>query len=74
MTFSEATTDLVTGDVALAGATTATVTGGPSVYNVAATGMTVNGTVTVSVAADAAGNLNIASICVDNAASPARRV
>jgi hypothetical protein len=73
VTFSENVANFVTGDVTLAGtagATTATVTGGPTVYNVAVSGMTVNGTVIASVAAgvatDAAGNPNTASTSVDN--------
>jgi hypothetical protein len=73
ITFSEVVTDLVTGDVTLggtAGATTATVTGGPITYNVAVTGMSTSGTVIASIAAgaahDAAGNPNIASTSTDN--------
>ncbi|HJU39603.1 MAG TPA: hypothetical protein VJ724_08520, partial [Tahibacter sp.] len=73
VTFSEATTNFVTGEVTLAGtagATTATVTGGPTIYNVAVSGMTANGTVIASVAAgvasDALGNTNAASTSVDN--------
>ncbi|UXI65920.1 beta strand repeat-containing protein [Tahibacter amnicola] len=73
VTFSEPTADFATGDVTLggtAGATTATVTGGPTVFNVAVSGMTTNGTVTASVAAgvatDGAGNANLASTSVDN--------
>ena len=69
VTFNEATTDFATGD-GTAGATSATVTGGPTVFNVAVSGMTANGTVIVSVAAgvatDAAGNANTASTSVDN--------
>ncbi|MGQ0618250.1 MAG: beta strand repeat-containing protein [Acidimicrobiia bacterium] len=68
VTFSEPVTDFVTGDVALgggAGATTAVVTGSGATYNVAVSGMTGAGSVTVSVSAnvavDAAGNLNTAS-------------
>jgi hypothetical protein len=53
-----------------AGATTATVTGGPTAYNVAVSGMTANGTVVASVGAgvatDAAGNPNTASTSADN--------
>lgn len=73
VTFSEAVANFVTGDVALsgtAGATTAVVTGGPTAYNVAVSGMTGNGTVIASVAAgvasDAGGNPNDASTSVDN--------
>ena len=53
--FSETVTDFATGDVTLsgtAGATTATVSGGGTNYNVAVTGMTTSGTVTT----DAVGN------------------
>jgi hypothetical protein len=52
------------------GTKTATVTGGPSIYNVAITGMTTTGTVTASLAAgvasDAAGNANTVSTSTDN--------
>ncbi len=71
--FSESVSDFTTGDVTLggtAGATTATVTGSGTTYNVAVSGMTGSGTVTVSVAADkahdAAGNPNNASTTSDN--------
>ena len=71
--FSEAVSGFATGDVMLggtAGATTATVSGGPTTYNVAVSGMTANGTVIAGVAAgvaqDAAGNLNAASTSTDN--------
>jgi hypothetical protein len=71
--FSEVVTDFVSGDVSLggtAGATTATVTGGPITYTVAVSGMTTSGTVIASitpgVAHDAAGNPNTASISTDN--------
>jgi hypothetical protein len=71
--FSEPVTGFATGDVTLsgtAGATTATVTGGPTTYNVAVTGMTVGGTVIASVpagvATDALGNNNVASSSTDN--------
>jgi hypothetical protein len=71
--FSEPTTDFVTADVTLGGstgATTATVTGGTSTYNVAVSGMTTSGTLTASIAAgvahDAAGNANTASTSIDN--------
>src|SRR5438445_463150 len=52
------------------GTKTATVSGGPSTYNVAVSGMTSSGTVLASipagVAGDAAGNLNTASTSTDN--------
>ncbi len=52
------------------GTKTATVSGGPSTYNVAVSGMTSSGTVLASipagVASDAAGNLNTASTSTDN--------
>src|SRR5438094_958896 len=52
------------------GTKTATVSGGPSTYNVAVSGMTSSGTVIASipagVASDAAGNLNTASTSTDN--------
>ncbi len=52
------------------GTKTATVSGGPSTYNVAVSGMTSSGTVIASipagVASDAAGNLNTASSSTDN--------
>ena len=71
--FSEAVSDFTNGDVSLsgtAGATTAVVTGGPTTYNVAVSGMTGSGTVTASIAAgvthDAAGNPNSVSTSSDN--------
>ncbi len=71
--FNKATTDFATGDITLGGttsATMATVTGGPTTYNVAVTGMAANGTVIASigpgVAHDAAGNPNVASTSTDN--------
>jgi len=71
--FSEPVTGFITGDVTLtgnAGATTATVTGGPTIYNVAVSGMATGGTNMVTIAAnraqDAAGNNNIASTSTDN--------
>jgi hypothetical protein len=71
--FSEAVSGFATGDVSLsgtAGATTATVTGSGTTYNVAVSGMTASGTVIASiiagVAQDAAGNLNAASTSADN--------
>src|SRR5438477_5569441 len=52
------------------GTKTATVSGGPSTYNVAVSGMSSSGTVLASipagVASDAAGNLNTASTSTDN--------
>lgn len=61
------------GDVALsgtAGATTVVLTGGPTTYSVAVSGMTGNGTVIASIpagaATDAAGNGNMASTSTDN--------
>lgn len=71
--FSETVTGFVTGDVTLsgtAGATTAAVTGSGTTYNVAVSGMTGDGTVIASIAADkaidAAGNGNTASTSTDN--------
>ena len=71
--FSETVVGFTTGDVTLsgtAGATTGTVTGGPTTYNVAVTGMTGSGTVIATigagVAADAAGNPNDPSTSTDN--------
>ena len=71
--FSAVTANFVTGDVTLsgtAGATTAIVTGGPTTYNVAVSGMTSDGTVIATIAAgvatDAASNPNTASTSTDN--------
>lgn len=71
--FSEAVTGFTGADVSLggtAGATTATVTGGPSTYTVAVSGMTDAGTVTAAIAAgvanDDASNANLASTSTDN--------
>ena len=71
--FSETVADFATGDVTLggtAGATTATVTGSGTTYNVAVSGMTGPGTVTATIAAgvaqDAAANPNLASTSTDN--------
>ncbi|HNC07298.1 MAG TPA: Ig-like domain-containing protein, partial [Anaerolineales bacterium] len=71
--FSEAVTGFATGDVTLtgtAGATNAVVTGGPTTYTVAVSGMTGSGTViadiAASVATDLAGNDNPASTSADN--------
>ena len=73
MVFSEAVSDFATGDVTLggtAGATTATVTGSGTTYNVAVSGMTGSGTVIASLAAgvahDGSGNANLASTSTDN--------
>ncbi len=74
--FSEAVTGFTAADVSLsgtagnlAGATT-TVTGGPSTYNVAISGLTSDGTVIASVpsggAQDSVGNSNTASTSTDN--------
>jgi hypothetical protein len=72
-TFSEPVSGFTAADVQLsgsAGATTAVVTGGPTVYNVAVSGMTSDGTVIASVVADGAsdsvGNGNTASTSTDN--------
>jgi alpha-ketoglutarate-dependent taurine dioxygenase len=72
-TFSENVTGFANADVTLggtAGATTAVVSGGPAVYDLAVSGMTGDGTVIASihaaVAKDAAGNDNQASTSVDN--------
>ena len=71
--FSESVTGFTGVDVTLsgtAGATTAAVTGGPTTYNVAVSGMTSDGTVIATVPAggaqDAAGNTNTASTSTDN--------
>ena len=71
--FSEAVNDFTMEDVTLtgtAGATTATVTGSGSTYNVAVSGMTGTGTVMASIPAgvvtDGSGNLNPASTSTDN--------
>ena len=71
--FSETVSGFTGSDVTLsgtAGATTAVVTGGPSSYNVAVSGMTGVGTVVASIAAnrvtDANGNGNSASTSTDN--------
>jgi len=72
-TFSKPVTGFTASGVTLsgtAGATTKTVTGGPSVYNVAVTGMATSGTVIATIAAgvatDAAANPNAASTSTDN--------
>src|SRR5437773_1977871 len=72
--FSEPVSGFTGTDVTLSGTAggtkTATVSGGPSTYNVAVSGMTSSGTVLASipagVASDAAGNLNTASTSTDN--------
>jgi autotransporter-associated beta strand protein len=67
--FSEAVTGFATGDVTLggtAGATTAEVTGSGTTYNVAVSGMSGNGTVTASIAADVVDGGNSASTSTDN--------
>ena len=70
--FSASVTDFVTGDVTLggtAGATTATVTGSGTTYNVAVTGMTTSGTVIASLApgvATSGGHPSAASTSTDN--------
>jgi hypothetical protein len=71
--FSESVADFATGDVSLsgtAGATTATVTGSGTTYNVAVTGMTTSGTVIATIgqnrASDTAANNNTASTSTDN--------
>lgn len=71
--FSESVSDFATGDVTLtgtAGATTGTVTGSGTTYNVAVTGMAGSGTVIASILADKAtgstGNTNEASTGTDS--------
>lgn len=71
--FSESVSDFTTGDVTLSGtsgATTATVTGSGTTYNVAVTGMTGSGTAIASIDADkatgATGNTNTVSTSTDN--------
>src|SRR5213083_1476448 len=65
-------TDVTIGGTA-GGTKTVTVTGGPSTYTVAVSGMTTSGTVIATIAAgmatDAAGNLNTASTSTDNSVS-----
>jgi hypothetical protein len=72
--FSEPVLGFTAGDVTLggtAGATAAAVSGGPTQFSVAVSGMTTTGTVTTSIAAgkatDGAGNPNGASTSTDNA-------
>ena len=71
--FSQAVSDFADSDVTLngtAGATTAVVTGSGTTYNVAVSGMVIDGTVISSIAAgaahDAAGNPSTASTSSDN--------
>src|SRR5438034_1090818 len=65
-------TDVTIGGTA-GGTKTVTVSGGPSTYTVAVSGMTTGGTVIATIAAgvarDAAGNLNTASTSTDNSVS-----
>ena len=72
--FSENVTGFATGDITptgTAGATTATITGGPATYNVAVSGMTGSGTVIATVPAGVATGAisilpNVASTSTDN--------
>jgi uncharacterized repeat protein (TIGR01451 family) len=70
--FEEPVSGFTSGDVTLSGAAgaTATVTGGPSTYNVAVNGVadgeTVVATIAADVASDSAGNGNLASTSNDN--------
>ena len=71
--FAESVTGFGDGDVTLggtAGATTAVVSGGPTTYNVAVSGMTTDGTVVASIpagsATDGASNFNTASTSTDD--------
>ena len=75
VTFSEAVTGFATGDISFTGSTVGgtlvgTVSGGPTTYTVAVSGMTGTGNVVASigagVAADLAGNANAASTSTDN--------
>ncbi|MFT3893179.1 MAG: sortase [Anaerolineales bacterium] len=75
VTFSEAVSNFATGDVSFTGSTVGgalvgTVSGGPTIYNVAVTGMTGTGTVIASIPAGAAtdtlGNDNAASTSTDH--------
>src|SRR5437867_3783416 len=75
--FSEPVSGFTGADVTIGGTAggtkTVTVSGGPSTYNVAVSGMTTGGTVIATIAAgvanDAAGNLNTASTSTDNSVS-----
>jgi hypothetical protein len=73
--FNEPVTGLVASDMSFAGSTaggdlSASVSGGPTIYNVAVSGMTSDGTIVASVVAgaahDAAGNPSAASTSSDN--------
>lgn len=71
--FSEAVTGFVDADITIggtAGATTAVISGAGPTYTIAVSGMTTDGTVTISIAAgavtDNAGNPNLASTSSDN--------
>ncbi len=75
VTFSEPVTGFGSADVALSGTAgvagaTRTITGGPTIYNVAVSGITSDGTVIATVPAggaiDAGGNTNLASTSTDN--------
>ena len=73
MTFSEAVTGLASSDVVLsgtAGAATAVVSGGPTTYTIAVSGMTGNGSVIIDIPAgaaiDAASNPNVAAPSANN--------
>ena len=75
--FSEPVSGFTGADVAISGTAggtkSVTVSGGPSTYNAAVSGMTTAGTVIATIAAgvaqDAAGNLNTASTSTDNSVS-----
>src|SRR5213596_3245245 len=75
--FSEPVSGFTGTDVTISGTAggtkTVTVSGGPSTYTVAVSGMTTSGTVIATIAAgvanDAAGNLNTASTSTDNSVS-----
>jgi MYXO-CTERM domain-containing protein len=71
--FSEPVTGFEANDVVLggtAGATTAVVSGGPTTYDVAVSGMTVSGTISISITAgaamDGAHNASLASTSTDD--------
>jgi hypothetical protein len=74
VTFNSTVGDFASGDVTITGTAggtkTATVTGGPTAFNVEINGMTTAGTVIVTLAAgvatDASGNTNTASTSTDN--------
>ena len=75
--FSESVTGFTGTDIAISGTAggtkTVTLSGGPSTYTVAVSGMTTDGTVAATIAAgsatDAAGNANTASTSTDNTVS-----